>query len=250
MIDIFFFIAGVLVGSFLNTVIRRTPQGESALLGRSRCQHCKHQLAWYEIIPFVSFFIQGGTCRYCQKKISWVYPIVEAATGLLFLLAYQYIGWSLELLVVLVIMAYLVIIFFIDALYSIIPDSIVLPGIITALIFGFMKELGFTSILFGMVLGAGFFLVQFLVSRGRWVGGGDIRLGLMMGACLGARGVLIALFLSYITGAMVAIALLIFKRKKMQDHIPFGTFLSASTIILILWNQEIMNYAQKIFAGG
>jgi prepilin signal peptidase PulO-like enzyme (type II secretory pathway) len=104
--------------------------------------------------------------------------------------------------------------------------------------------LGFSiySLALGALIGSGFFLVQYVLSRGRWIGGGDVRLGVMMGALLGWPNILVALFVSYILGAIVAIPLLIMKKKGMKSEIPFGTFLSVGTLAALLWGNQVINW--------
>src|SRR5262245_29554987 len=128
------FLAGLVIGSFLNVVIARLPEGRSVWQPRSACLGCGTPLVWYDNIPIVSFAVLGGRCRACGKAISWRYPIVEAATGALFALAYLVLGPTPDLLVAAVFLAALVAIAAIDLDHQMIPDAITLPGILAGVV--------------------------------------------------------------------------------------------------------------------
>lgn len=257
--SIFFFIFGSAVGSFLNVVVLRAPRRKSIVENRSHCPKCNHNLSALDLIPVWSFLFLRGRCRYCRKKISWQYPIVEAATGLIFALGFLVLGISPEFLFFTIYASFLVAIFVLDYTKYIIPDFLSIPAMIVAF-FGsiipaafnldpFLRLEIFSLSLFSalisnlgiaILIGGGFFLAQFLISRGRWVGGGDIRLGAVMGLMLGFPNIIAALGISYVMGAFWSIGLMILKRKTIKDVLPFGTFLTISTIICLLWGDEIV----------
>ena len=266
---IFIFIFGLLIGSFLNTVIYRLKTGESILFLRSHCPFCKHTLGFFDLIPIFSFVFLGGRCRYCKKKISWQYPLVELATGILFVLfSYQIIElssyaaieqlsfWSIGSLVLqLFFVSILIVIFVYDLKHSIIPDKVVWLGITVFLIFNglavlvqllFVSKPGFISSFLGGLLAAalagGFFLILVLVSRQKWMGWGDVKLGILIGLILGWPNILVALFLAFVSGALVGGALVLAKKKTLKSQIPFGPFLSGSTIIAMLVGEKILDW--------
>ena len=245
------FIFGLAVGSFLNVVIARLHSHESFLKGRSHCPHCRGQLAWHDNIPLLSFALLGGKCRRCQKRISWQYPAVELATGVLFVLTYVHnLPMAGEYFILNIrdwfFIAVLLVIFVYDLRWYLILDSITIPAIIIAFIGNLFLSaswrVDFLNLALAVVIGGGFFLLQFLVSRGKWIGGGDIRLGALMGALLGFPQVLVVLAFAYFSGAIVGIGLVAAGRKQFSARVPFGTFLSAGTIIALLYGEVILRW--------
>lgn len=237
------FIFGLIIGSFLNVVIIRLHDGVSIAKGRSKCPQCGHVLGAWSLIPIFSFIFLRGKCRYCQAKISWQYPLVELATGVLFALAYYFDSASiLALFRDMIIISALVVIFVYDLRWLIIPDIVVLPAIAIAFILNLFVGVSAVNMLIGLAIGFGFFGLQYVVSKGAWIGGGDLRLGALMGVLLGWQAVLVALFLSYIIGAIVAISLLIKKKVSAKSQLPFGVFLAPATIIAMFWGAKIATW--------
>ncbi|OGY84438.1 MAG: hypothetical protein A3F54_00675 [Candidatus Kerfeldbacteria bacterium RIFCSPHIGHO2_12_FULL_48_17] len=247
--NIAFFVFGACVGSFLNVVALRLPQKKSFTSGRSHCPHCHKTLNWYELIPVLSFIIQGGKCRTCKKQFSWQYPAVEIATGIIFFLCWRNLSDSAVVLTLsLVLAALLIIIFLIDLRKFLILDAVTLPAGAVALLFSIAMGRSWLEILTGGLVGAGFFLIQFVLSRGKWIGGGDIRLGAVMGLALGWQGLLIALFIAYICGSIIGIFLLATKKMTRKDQLPFGTFLSAATAVMMIYGASITQwFTQQLF---
>ena len=228
---LFIFILGLAVGSFLNCVIYRLETGGSFLRGRSFCPHCKHLLGWQDLIPVLSFLILKGCCRYCHKKISLRYPLVEIATGLLFLLIFNFQFSIFNYLIA----PFLVVIFVYDLKHFIIPDKIIYPAIAIAAICNFSA--------WPSALGAAaFFGAIVLISRGKWMGVGDIKLGFLMGLILGFPNILVALFLAFLIGAIIGVGVIISGKKTLKSEVPFGPFLVTGTIISLFWGQKIINW--------
>ena len=268
------FIFGLMVGSFLNSIIYRLSSGESFLIQRSYCPHCKHILSWEDLIPLFSFIILRGKCRYCRQKISWQYPLVEIATGSLFLLIFNFQLPSvisegeeeiylfafnfLNLIYYLVIACFLIIIFVYDLKHYIIPDKIIYPAIATAIfyqLFGILNleiisDFGFRisdlkpllNPLLSAILASLFFLLIALVSGGKWLGLGDVKLAFFMGLFLGFPNVLFALFLAFSIGAIIGIGLIIAGKKTLKSEVPFGPFLVAGTFIALFWGRAIIDW--------
>lgn len=251
------FLFGLIVGSFLNAVIYRLKASQT-LWGFSACPNCHHRLGAADLVPVASFLFLGGKCRYCRRRISWQYPLVELATGLVFLLIIRqslqtlgsiypaglFIGLGFNFLFV----SLLVIIFTFDFRYYLIPDLPVFLGILAA--FGYralVPELTVVDGLWGLVLVAGFFGLLYLISRGAWIGLGDVKLGLFLGSMLGLKLSAVMLALAYFSGALVGVVLVLFGRKTMKGELPFGTFLSASALVALLWGQRIMDWYLAFF---
>lgn len=239
---IFSSLFGLGIGSFLNVVILRV-HSQEALTGRSRCPHCQTQLHWYELFPVLSFVVLGGRCGTCCTAISWQYPLVELITAALTVL-FTVIYWGdwLRLGLLLPVVFILVVMFVYDAKYYLIPDLFSLPALGYAIIVSLVLGLAWWQVGLGIVIGGGLFIAQYVVSRGKWVGGGDIRLGAVMGACLGWPNILAALFIAYVVGASVAIPLLLSKQKQLNDRLPFGTFLAVATIASLLWGDTLVSW--------
>lgn len=241
---------GLAIGSFLNVVIGRLRSGETGWRSRSRCPECHAVLRPSELIPVVSFMALKGKCRSCRKPISWQYPAVETATAALFLIAYGIHGgmagalggeWP-ALLRDWVFIAALIVIFVIDLIDMTVYDSVTLPMVAIAFVWNWRLGARPLDLLLAAAIGAGFFLLQYVVSQGRWIGGGDIRIGAMMGAMLGFPGVLAALFLSYVVGAVTALGLLAAKKARWSSHLAFGTFLSASTVVVLFFGPRLWGW--------
>lgn len=242
-------ILGLMVGSFLNAVIYRLHAKVSFLRGRSYCPHCKHTLATKDLLPVISFVMLRGRCRYCRKAISWQYPLVELATALAFLLLYGTFGLGVELFVYFVYTAFLIIMFVYDLRYYLILDKVSLPLMLVAALGSWLLlRVDPLQLLYGAVAVGGFFLLQFMLSRGKWIGGGDIRLGVVMGLMLGWPQVLVALFIAYCFGSVVGIGLVLTRQKRWQSQVPFGTFLTAATFAGFFLSDRVVQYYIDLFA--
>ncbi len=251
------FLFGLIIGSFLNCVIWRLHTKEN-LFGRSYCPHCHKKIFWYDNIPLVSFIALRGRCRHCQEKISWRYPLVELVTAILFtIIFFKAItlhgvieSWGATTWLTLardwLFIATLIVIFVTDALWYLIFDELVLPVVVVlAIINGFI---GFSwyNMFLSATIGSGFFIIQFLVSRGRWIGGGDIRLGLLLGVALGWPLIIPSIFIAYIFGAVVGLGLLSFRKKQWKSVLPLGTFLAVSGIITLLYGYELIEWYLRL----
>ena len=259
LIYVFFIIFGLVVGSFLNVVILRLKKNESILKKRSYCPNCRKKLTWYELIPLVSFLIQKGKCRKCGKKISLQYPLVEFFTGLIFLLiAVYYFGFTLYGLInfcyLLLISCFLIIIFVYDLKYYLVADKIVYSAIVITFLYDIYLmlvsgELWILTTSIAIAFGVGgFFLLLVLVSKERWMGMGDVKIGVLMGLFFGPFQFLTAFILAFASGALVSIVLLILKKKNLKSEIPFGPFLTGATFITVLWGNYLLNWYLNIFS--
>jgi prepilin signal peptidase PulO-like enzyme (type II secretory pathway) len=235
-------IFGLVIGSFLNVVIFRLAIKKTFIFGRSACPYCGKTIVWYDNIPLLSYLVLRGKCRHCHKNISLQYPLVELATAGIFLLLYLKFGFSNQFFANVVFCLFLLFIFVYDLKYYLILDKVVIPAIIIALVFNLLLGHGFVNLFWGAIIGGSFFALQFFLSGGKWVGDGDIRLGLLMGVLLGWRYLLVALFLAYLIGAVFGVFLIISKKKEMSSAIPFGPFLTLATFITMLYGQPILSW--------
>ncbi len=245
---------GLSLGSFANALVYRVHRG-ATLWGRSMCVSCHATLRNIDLLPVVSFLLLKGKCRDCQAPISLQYPLVEGAMALLFVLLFLFRAplatgdWGLLARDLAAVFA-CVIIFLYDALYMEIPDVFSLPAIVLVFLLNSIFHLvPLLSMLIGLVVGGGIFLFQYLASRGRWVGGGDIRLGAFLGVLAGFPTVLVTLFMAYILGSAVALPLLLTKRAQLHTAIPFGMFLTVAGVatlfvgpIIVGWYRMMLGY--------
>ena len=254
------FLFGIVIGSFLNVVIYRTLHDESPLEGRSKCDLCKKQIAWYDNIPLLSYIVLAGKCRYCKKPISINHPVIELMTGVMFVWWYvlglsfffklqqppfQYIQPAFWLLVGVL----LIIIFFSDIFWYIIPDYAVLLLTILALSYrigltvsGIMQVKDFgLSILAGAIASTFFFILWF-VTKGKGMGFGDVKFVFPMGILLGWQKTLVGIFMAFILGSLVAVILMAMKKKTMKQIIPFGPFLVAGCLVGLVWGEKILQW--------
>lgn len=236
------FVVGSVIGSFFNAVIWRIPKNIRLAEKHSRCPRCRHELHAADLIPVFSFLFLQGRCRYCQKPISWRYPAVEMVSALLPLFAVALFGFTPIAFVLMVLLYLLELLFLFDATAHILPDAVSVPGILVAAAFSFLIHRPYGDMLVGGILGAGVFLLQYVMSKGKWIGDGDIRLGALMGVLLGWKLVLLALFIAYVSGAVLGITLIILKRKRWGSALPFGTLLIPATFVALLWGENMVRW--------
>jgi len=233
---------GLAIGSFLNVVIVRVPEGRSLWHPRSACPGCSAQLAWHDNIPVLSFLWLRGRCRRCGMRISPRYPIVEGVTAAALAAVYLAFGPTGDFMVAAVLLATLVVVTAIDLKHQLIPDVITLPGIVVGLAANLaIGHVSWLDSVIGIVMGGGLFLVIILVSRGG-MGGGDMKLGAMLGAFLGWKALLFALFAAIVLGGVVAIAVLVSGLRGRKDPIPFGPFLAAGGAMALFWGERIIDW--------
>ncbi len=259
---IFIFFLGLIVGSFLNCLIYRVEEKKNFWKGRSFCPCCGHVLRWQDLMPVLSFVYLRGRCRYCQEKISLQYPLVELFTGAIFTLVFYFQFFSvaqgglvfslknvISSLFLWFIFSSLVVVFVYDLKHFIIPDKIIYPAILAALgynVYLFLIDRYFIHLFLNNIYSAFaasfFFLIIILISKGKGMGLGDAKMGFLMGLLLGPVNVVVALFSSFIIGAIIGIGLIVLKKKKMKSEVPFGPFLVTGTTIAMFWGQELANW--------
>ncbi len=279
------------MGSFLKVLADRALK-QSSIGGRSECSFCHHKLSWFDLLPIISYLLLGGKCRYCHKKIGMEYVVVELISGitlayLFYTYAplfptvkdpYQYLLFWYDLFFKTFIMVILGSIIITDIRKMLIPDRIILPGILIAfialLVISIIKVVYFYyyltltpigqyllpphtdyfyrhsvdmiwpllgGIMMAILIGLSFFLL-IVATRGRGMGGGDFKLGIFMGLVLGFPESLTALMLGFFTGALFGTILLILGKKKFGQTIPFGPFLALGCFLTIFWGDPIVNW--------
>lgn len=251
LFSIFVFIFGLIIGSFLNCLIWRLYKDET-LGGRSYCPQCRHTIAWYDNIPLLSFLILKCRCRHCREKISWQYPLVEFVTAALFLLTFQadisssQFSWLLLRDWFLIIT--LVIVFVYDLRWQLVPLKVVWFMGALILILSIILGVPLVTELFYAALGAIFFLAQYLLTKKRGVGEGDIWLGAYLGAAFpGAWPLLLIMVISYGLGAIISLILISGAKKNWKSRIALGPFLAGGAIITLIWGEKIITWYLGLF---
>jgi len=243
------FVFGLIIGSFLNVVIYRFPRNESIVYPPSHCTNCKSELKPYDLVPIVSYIFLRGRCRYCGNRISIRYPIVELLTGFIYLILFIYFGISIKSLLYAFLASLLIVITFIDMEHKIIPNKVILIGLIAGAAFRvLMFNYGLWDYIVGFLIGGGVLLLISLLSGGE-MGGGDIKLMAMIGLFIGWKLTISTLFLAVVLGAIGGIAMILFKIKTRKDYIPFGPYISIACLISILYGYDLLNMYIKLIRG-
>ena len=281
IIAIFLGVLGAAFGSFIGALVYRLKHNadldervESGKLtkksadkkklnwinGRSICEKCKHKLGVFDLIPILSWVFLRGKCRYCREKIGILPLLIEIGTAAAFVISYLF--WSIEFtaigatlfviwLLIVVIMTALLIY---DARWYLLPNKLVFSLIALSAVFAilnyiFKQNLNFieflTTITLGMMPIAGLYGFLWMTSRGKWVGFGDVKLGIAIGLLLPWQQGVVVLMMANILGILVVLPNLINKRLKLKSKIPFGPFLIIATFTIVLFGQQIVEFVQK-----
>lgn len=267
------FIFGLCVGSFLNVIIYRETEGEAEQTeekekkgwknflpawsyGRSYCDHCKKEISWYDNIPLLSYILLRGKCRHCNKKISWQYPLVEFLTGIQFVWIYflvknnlaffsQFEGFYsfVSLILWLLLGGFFIAIFVADARYQIIPDGAVFGAIFITLL-KILVDYRYTGMIDltvfpSALLSSLFFLFLIIITKGKGMGFGDVKLVFLLGLILGYPRIIVALFFAFLTGAFIGVILMLLGDRKFKSKIAFGPFLILGFLIAFIWGNKL-----------
>jgi len=246
---------GLIIGSFLNVIILRFDELKTLVKGRSHCPKCKTILKWYDLVPFVSFVLLFGKCRYCKNPISFQYPLVELGTALIFSLIYWKFGISLNSLFMILASCVLIVAFVYDILNLMLADWLVYLGILVWIIwlvlkYFFVSHFSFLDPLYGGLALGGFIALLVLVSRERWMGAGDIGLGFLVGLISGWPNVLVNFLASFVLGALFGIVAIVLKQKKLQSQVAFAPFLILGMWIAVFWGKDIIWWYIKVLSGS
>lgn len=245
---IFLFILGLAIGSFLNVVIFRMDELRTILYDRSHCPSCKKILNWYDLIPFLSFVMLRAKCRYCGKGISYQYPTVELCIGLLFVFLFLFFGISWALVVYLIIFCILAVVFVYDLKTQTVPEIFVWIALVLSAAFGwYFGHFTFVEMILGGLVSGGFLAILVLVSREKWMGAGDIKIGLILGFLLGYPNALFAMFTAFVLGSVVGLLYVFLKNKSLKreylkESLPFAPFLILAALIGLTYGTAIISW--------
>ncbi len=241
------FLFGLIIGSFLNVVIYRLPEEQSIVSPPSHCFNCETELKAWDLIPVFSYLLTKGRCRYCNKKISIQYPLVELGTAVVFLLLYWSVGWGIELLLYLFLASLIIVSSIIDLERMIIPNRItyfgIIAGFFSSLIFDHLSVL---SSLVGIIIPAAVLLLIIILSRGG-MGIGDVKLVAMIGSFLGPWVPLVALFIGSLIGAIILLPLIFKEPEWRKTKIPFGPLISLGSLLIMIWGEELISFYFNLF---
>lgn len=272
MIIAVIFVLGLCIGSFTNALVwriheqqkpkkaRRVPQKDLSIVkGRSMCPHCHHKLAWYDLLPVISWLQLRGRCRYCRAEISWQYPLVEIITAVVFAASYVY--WPLSMsglqialfaLWLLILGAFMALAIY-DLRWMILPNRIIYPLQGVAAVFALITIMGSDHVLHSVLLlayaligSAGLFYGLHTISQGRWIGGGDVRLAFAIGLILASPSlVFLMLFIASLIGTLIAIPMMIAGKARQNTKLPFGPLLIVATIIVYLFGTAMIAWYNR-----
>ena len=243
---VIFGVLGAAIGSFLNVVIDRLPADKSLVYPPSSCDVCKHRLSWPDLFPVFSYLLLRGQCRYCKAKIPQRIFWLELGTGLLAALLFWRFGWESILPVAFVYSVVLIAIAVIDLNHHLILNKLTYPFLLIALIINFFVPNLFSwhNLLFGLLGGAVGFLILFIPALiyQKGMGLGDVKMAALIGLMTGFPNVIVAVFGGIILGGLVAVILLLFKKKSRKEGIPFGPYLSLATIITFFYGSNVIHW--------
>lgn len=239
------FLLGIIIGSFLNVCIYRIPEKQDIVLERSHCMSCGNVLKWYELIPLFSFLIQGGKCRNCKTKLSVQYPLIELMNGLVYLWIFLVSGLTVRSVLFCVCASTLIVISVIDwRTYEIPVGCNIIIGVL-----GIVRVLSDLAHWYDYVIGffivSGLFFIIYLISKGRGIGGGDIKLMAAAGLLLGWKNVLLALMIGSIAGSVIHLTLM--KVKGKDRVLAFGPYLALGIFTAMLYGEKIIAWYLNMF---
>ena len=234
------FLFGIVIGSFLNVCIYRIPKKEDIVKINSHCMSCNYNLKWYDLIPLFSYIFLGGRCRKCKTKISIQYPLIEGLNGILYILIVAVNGFTIESLLYCLMFSALVTLSVIDFRTYEIPFGINLFILTLGLIRVATDYHNFLDYLIGFLSVSGFLYLLFLLTKGRGIGGGDIKLMAVSGLLIGWKCNVLALALGCIIGSIIHI---IRMRVSKEDHVlALGPYLSVGIMIAALWGHNLIEW--------
>jgi leader peptidase (prepilin peptidase)/N-methyltransferase len=235
---------GLVVGSYLNVVIHRLPRGESTVRPPSRCPACGARIRPLENVPVIAWLALRGRCSRCGERISWRYPLVEAATGGLFLACLLRFGPTPRAAISALFCCLLVVLALIDLEHLLLPDRLTLPGVALGLAAQPWLPTSFLDAVLGALVGAGGLIlvinVWYWLRDEEGMGLGDVNLLAMVGAFLGWQGAAVTLLLGAFSGALVGLALMAAGRVRMTSKLPFGTFLALGGVAALFFGEALV----------
>lgn len=263
MVILLLVLLGLCFGSFVNALVWRLHKKRDFVKERSECTHCHHVLAWYDLLPVVSWLLLRGRCRYCHKKIDDS-PLTELGVATVFAMSYLFwplgfaTGGTALFILWLISIVFLAALFLYDLKWSLLPNVLTFPliglGVVwVGIYYGFVMPQSpletLQSVLFGFASVAGIYGTLYFVSKGEWVGFGDVKLGVFMGLVLGWQGGLLAVMLANIIAFIWVAPGLMTRRLDRKARIPFGPFLIVSTVLTLIFGERLISlYLSVIFS--
>ena len=249
------FLVGIVIGSFLNVLIFRIPLKEDIAVERSHCMHCGHVLSWYELIPLFSWIIQGGKCRACKAKISIQYPIVEALNAILWMIIVYAWGLRWESLLFCICSSILIVLAVIDERTQEIPIGLNIAIAVLGVARVVLRLAGITystgpwyEYVIGAVCVSGLFLLIVLITKGRGMGGGDVKLMAAAGLLLGWRQIILAMMIGCILGSVIHLIRMAVDKKKKKEHVlAFGPYLAAGIYLTMIFGNPLIDWYSGFF---
>jgi leader peptidase (prepilin peptidase) / N-methyltransferase len=256
-------ILGLSFGSFASATVWRLHKKKDIVNDRSECESCHHKLAWYDLIPVISWVLLSGKCRYCKKPIRAELPLTELLTAVLFVGSYVMWPYSMNTFgegmlfgLWLVAIILLVILFVYDMKWMLLPDKVVFPliavGTLMAITrFTIAEDMTATILgsVYAVLILSGLYLALFVVSKGKWVGLGDVKLGIFLGLGLGSWELaLLCLFLANFLGCLVVVPGILSGKMKRTSRVPFGPFLIGGFLLTFIFGQYIIDW-YLMFSG-
>jgi prepilin signal peptidase PulO-like enzyme (type II secretory pathway) len=258
MVILILVLLGLAFGSFVTALTWRLHEHKNFVTGRSQCEGCGHTLGAWDLIPLFSWLALRGRCRYCKAKVSWQNPVIEVAMVVLFVGSYLCWPHTLDSLPAIATFAlWLVYIVFLMAMlvydmrWMLLPDALVFPLIVLGFVdaalrlgqTGGLTIIGYVSyIVLGAAALGGFYWLLNAISHGRWVGFGDVKLGLFMGIVLGWQQALLVLFVANLIGCLVALPALASGKLSVKSRLPFGPFLIVAFLIVGLFGSQLISW--------
>ncbi len=231
---------GVIIGSFLNVCIYRIPKNESVVVVRSHCMSCGKQIKWYDLVPLISFLLLRGKCRYCKTKLSWQYPAVEALNGILYGIIVLANGFNITSILYCLATSALLALSIIDWRTYEIPVSFNIFIGILGIIRLIVDYHHWYNYVIGMVSVSGFLLLILLITKGRGMGGGDVKLMAAAGLLVGWKLIILSLGLGCVLGSVIHITLM--KVKDKDRVLAFGPYLSLGIYISMVYGEQIIRW--------
>ncbi len=245
---------GLVVGSFANVCIHRIPLGLSVVSPASRCPGCESLIRGFDNIPILSFLLLGGRCRACRKPISVRYPAVELANGLLYMCLALRIGAGLAAALAMLFATLLLILSLIDLDHHLLPDLLTLPGIVFGLGASLLRQPP-APLEAALCAAGGYLALAALARTAEWhyreeaLGQGDWKLVAMLGAFLGAKATLLAVFLGTFAGAVIGLGLMAIAGRSGRTRLPLGSFLGLGGLVTLLVGEPLLGWYGALFRG-
>lgn len=257
LLIIIIFVLGLCFGSFVNMLVYRTAVKYRLMKGdhksrpynesRSFCDYCGKQLKWYENVPVVSWLVLKRKTKCCHKKLPVSYPIVELGTGILFVINFQFLISNDQLNWLTVLLSSIIVVLLVfnavfDWKYMILPDFGTIILVICGLILIWASHASPVQNILSALVAAGFLLILNLITKGKGMGMGDVKLAMFMGLFLGYPKIIVVFYVAFIVGAIYGLILMIFKKAKKKSQVPFGPFLILGTMVTWWWGEQIIKF--------